>query len=159
MRRLLLPAALVLLVACARGPASDSFPKLEGSTLDGGKITQADYRGKVMLVNAWASWCNPCRREMPALQRLHQRFGARVYFLGVNERDNHASAVAFVRHLGVTYPSIEDPAGAWADDFGWVGLPDTYLVDRAGTIRYRIAGLIDEREVAGLLEKMLGPTG
>ena len=169
MRRVPLALVLVTLAACARNPTvtvgavavSDPLPQVSGRTLDGAEITPDDYRGKIMLVNLWATWCYACTREMPTIQRLYERFGPQgVYFLGVDERDNHAAATDFVDRLGVTYPSIEDPSASWADDFGWFALPDTYLVDRSGVIRYAITGYrINEEQVARLLEKMLKAPG
>jgi DsbE subfamily thiol:disulfide oxidoreductase len=132
------------------------MPRLQGPTLDGGTADTQDLRGSVAVVNVWAEWCGPCLEEMPALQRLHARYADRgVAFLGINYRNDEDKARAFVETTGVTYPSLVDHAGAWADDLGFVGLPDTYVVDRDGTIRYAIFGRTDEIELAGLLDELL----
>lgn len=169
MRRLV-PLALVLLAACSTATGeglglrelSERLPVLRGSTLTGGELTPADYRGDVVVVNFWATWCGPCRREQPALQRLWEEFSGRgVSFVGVNYRDDPAAAREYLREFDVTYPSLEDPAGAYADDFGFVGLPDTYLADRTGTMRYAVIGPIgeesgvDEDDLRGLIEELL----
>jgi DsbE subfamily thiol:disulfide oxidoreductase len=163
MKRLLL-LALVLLAACT-GPAgqepgvrelSKPLPALQGETLQGGSVSPADYRGKVMVVNFWATWCGPCRREQPGLERVWREFRDRgVYFLGVNYRDDPVAARAYLKQFAVTYPSIEDQAGALAFDFAFVGLPDTYIVDRSGRIRYWGFGAMDESELRSLLTKLL----
>ncbi|MFN8232295.1 MAG: TlpA disulfide reductase family protein [Actinomycetota bacterium] len=107
------------------------LPLLRGPTLDGGTADTRDLRGRVAVVNVWAEWCGPCLEEMPALQRLYERYGDRgVAFLGINYRNDEDKARALVETTGVTYPSLVDHAGAWADDLGFVGLPDTYVVDR-----------------------------
>jgi cytochrome c biogenesis protein CcmG/thiol:disulfide interchange protein DsbE len=136
----------------------EPLPRLHGPTLDGGTADTRDLRGSVVVVNVWAEWCGPCLEEMPALQRLHERYRDRgVAFLGINYRNDEDKARDFVKVTGVTYPSIVDPAGAFADDLGFVGLPDTYVVDRSGTIRYAVFGRTSETELAGLIEDLLAP--
>jgi len=166
--RRLLPLVILALVACTRSPASDlglsaiaePLPALSGETLQGGAVTPADYRGRVVVVNFWATWCGPCRREQPALQRLWERFESRgVYFLGVDTRDDPAAARAWIEEFGVTYPSIQDASGAYADDFAYVGLPDTYVADRSGTMRYQVLGEIDPDELARAIEDVLATEG
>jgi len=163
MKRLLL-LALVLLAACtsARGQESGvremstPLPALQGETLQGGSVSPADYRGKVTVVNFWATWCGPCRREQPGLERVWREFQDRgVYFLGVNYRDDPVAARAYIKEFAVTYPSIQDQAGALAYDFGFVGLPDTYVVDRSGRIRYWGFGAMDEGELRSLVTALL----
>jgi DsbE subfamily thiol:disulfide oxidoreductase len=132
------------------------FPALHGTTVEGGSVDAADLAGKVAVVNFWATWCGPCREEQPALQRTYEAYHDRgVAFVGVNARDDTAAARAWIREFGVTYPSIEDQAGAWADDFGFVGLPDTYVVDRTGTIRYQITGATNQQQLSGVLDELL----
>ena len=135
---------------------SKPLPALRGQTLQGGSVSPADYRDAVMVVNFWATWCGPCRREQPGLERVWQEFRDRgVYFLGVNYRDDPAAARAYLKDFAVTYPSILDQAGALAFDFGFVGLPDTYVVDRSGRIRYWGFGAVDEQELRSLVTKLL----
>jgi thiol-disulfide isomerase/thioredoxin len=166
MRRLLplILALLVLPTACTNTAVrvtgvrevSKPLPPLHGETLQGGAVSPADYRGAVMVVNFWATWCGPCRREQPGLEQVWKEFRDRaVYFLGVNYRDDPAAARAYVKQFAVTYPSIQDQAGALAFDFGFVGLPDTYVVDRSGRIRYWGFGAVDERELRSLVTKLL----
>ncbi|TMK49436.1 MAG: TlpA family protein disulfide reductase [Actinobacteria bacterium] len=160
----LLPVALALLAACTSAAGqepglrefSKPLPTLQGETLQGGSVSPADYRGAVMVVNFWATWCGPCRREQPGLERLWNEFRDRgVYFLGVNYRDEPTAARAYLSQFAVTYPSIQDQAGALAFDFGFVGLPDTYVVDRSGQIRYWGFGAVDEGALRSLVTKLL----
>lgn len=163
-RRRLLFLVVPLVVAVACGGSGDGLglvevnrplPALRGATLQGGEVTPADHEGRIVVVNFWATWCGPCREEQPALQRVFETYGDRVRFVGVDERDDTAAARAWIDEFGVGYPSIEDQAGAWADDFGFVGLPDTYVADAGGTIRFLITGATDEAELSGVLDRLL----
>jgi len=94
-------------------------------------------RGRPIVVNAWASWCDPCKREMPLFQRAAVRFGRRVAFLGVNPRDARPAAEAFLREHWVPYPSFEDPDEQIARDIGVrTGLPTTVFYDRRGEVAF-----------------------
>jgi DsbE subfamily thiol:disulfide oxidoreductase len=167
-RRVVLSVSLVALLAvpasCDGGdsvfgvaPADRSMPELTGETLDGEPLDAATYAdGNVLVINVWADWCAPCRREQPQLVRLADRFrGDGVRFLGINYQDDRDAARAWVREFGVPYPSLFDPFGRSAADLGFPALPDTYVVDPVGTIRWIVYGETDERELAGLIEDVL----
>ncbi|MDQ3210564.1 MAG: TlpA family protein disulfide reductase [Actinomycetota bacterium] len=112
--------------------------------------------GSVLVVNVWATWCDPCRREQPALQSVYERYeGRRVEFLGINYRDNRDGAVAWIEDFGVTYPSLFDPDGRTAALLSFPFVPDTYIVDASGTIRHTIFGETSEEELSRLIEKVL----
>jgi thiol-disulfide isomerase/thioredoxin len=131
-------------------------PALAGDTVRGGTASLADLRGKVVVVNFWATWCDPCREEQPELVQLSRDYRGRgVEFLGVTERDDTAKARAWVREFHVPYPSIVDEPGAWADDFAFFGLPDTYVIDRKGTIRWAVYGQTDANQLKGLIDRVL----
>lgn len=134
----------------------EAFPALEGTTLDGVRFDPASLDDRVVLVNFWATWCGPCRQEQPELNGIEAEYGDRgLAVVGVNERDDPAAARAWVEEFDVAYPSIVDEPGAFADDFDFVGLPATYLVDRAGTMRYRIFGRFRLDELRELIEELL----
>lgn len=162
--RLLLQVLLLLpLVACTGSPDGlglvavvRPLPDLAGSTVQGGQLDASDYAGRILVLNVWATWCGPCREEQPALQQVWERYQDRgVRFLGVNYRDDAAAAAAWIDEFGVTYPSIQDPSGAWADDLGFLGLPDTYVADAGGTIRYLITGATTAAQLSGVLDELL----
>jgi DsbE subfamily thiol:disulfide oxidoreductase len=133
------------------------LPRLAGETLEGDPLHAGRYaNGDVLVINVWADWCRPCRREQPQLVRLAKRYADRgVSFLGINYNDDHDAARAWVEEFGVPYPSLYDPAGRSAADLGYPFLPDTYVVDRDGTIRWVVFGETDERELAGLIDDVL----
>ncbi len=123
-------------------PAPDfELPSLEG----GSPIALSSFRGHVVVLNFWASWCAPCRLEAPGLRRVSERYHDRgVRFLGVDYRDNDAAGRAFINEFRLRYPSVTDPSGSLAYDYGLIGFPTTFIIDAAGTIRYRFVGYLDE---------------
>ena len=117
------------------------LPRLEG----GGDGSLADYRGRWVLVNFWASWCVPCREEAPALEDFQRRHGGdRFTVLGIDSRDLSGDGRAFVRRFGLSYPQLRDGDGASAHDFGTTGVPENFLVDPAGKVRLLRRGPVDE---------------
>jgi thiol-disulfide isomerase/thioredoxin len=161
-------AYLLLLLATACGGGEDSIfgvaeldeplPRLVGETLDGDRLNAATYAdGSVLVLNVWAYDCAPCRREQPMLVELARRYeDDGVRFLGINYRDDLDAARAWIAEFDVPYPSLFDPSGRTAADLGYPALPDTYVVDRQGTMRWVVFGETDEDELGGLIEDVLG---
>jgi cytochrome c biogenesis protein CcmG/thiol:disulfide interchange protein DsbE len=147
----------------AGGPAvadiSGTMPAVTGSALQGGHVGPATYRGRPVVVNFWATWCGPCRREQPALSAAERAAGPDgPVFIGVNFRDDAAAARAYLREFGVTYPSVEDPSGSLAYAFDVPNLPATIFVDATGEMRYRAVGALDERDLRELIGDIDGST-
>jgi cytochrome c biogenesis protein CcmG/thiol:disulfide interchange protein DsbE len=146
--------------ALARGERVDP-PPLELDRLSGGGEGSLDeYRGKVVVVNAWASWCGPCREELPLLQRWHERIsqGGRGTVLGVaGLGDVSSDSRDFVRKYGLTYPQLRDPEGETLTEWGVIGYPETFVIDSRGKIAAIERGVIDDAfmrdEVLPLLEQ------
>lgn len=129
------------------------LPRLDGS----GSGSIADYRGRWVLINFWASWCGPCKDESPALERFHRRHrGDDFTVLGIDTRDLSVDGLAFVRRFGISYPQLRDGDGDRARDFGTTGVPESYLVDPRGRLALVRRGPVDgaylEDFVAPLLE-------
>ena len=144
--------------AIARGEAKQA-PEFTAERLDGGgKASLSDYRGKVVVLNFWASWCRPCRDESPLLDRWHERISARGRgtVLGVDVLDVADDARKFVREYDLGYPMLRDGDGEVLGEYGVIAYPETFVIDRRGRIVASRRGPVDERfmrrEVAPLLE-------
>ena len=135
-------AALIFSVLAASSLASSG---LEGQTAPdfalksstGENLRLSEFRGDVVMVNFWATWCGPCRQEMPLLDELYSRYG-RVGFslLGVNIDDNSSKAMNMVSELGVTFPVLFDARKEVSELYQVNAMPVTVLIDREGTVRY-----------------------
>ena len=143
-------------IADGRRPDSPDLvlPRLGG----GGRASLEDFRGKVVVLNFWASWCEPCRDEAPVLERWHKRMAAQGgTVLGVDALDSDDDAREFVRRYGITYPNIRDVSGERLRPFGIAAYPETFLIDRRGRIAALVRGPVDEeflaREVPPLLRE------
>ena len=116
----------------------------------------AEFRGRPLVLNFWASWCEPCKDEAPALNAVAdavKRDGVRV--LGVNMQDVPANARRFLRDYRVTFPSVRDGSGATFGDFGVTGPPETFVIDRDGRIAAHIIGSVSGAQEGSLLTDAL----
>lgn len=123
-------------------------PPFEGLTLDGAKRTKtlADYKGKVLLVNVWATWCEPCRKEMPSLEKLNHEFGPQglaIVALSVDDPGEDDHVRQFAKELGLTFEILLDPARKTATNYQVTGFPETFVIARDGTIRKKVIGAAD----------------
>jgi cytochrome c biogenesis protein CcmG, thiol:disulfide interchange protein DsbE len=108
-------------------------PHFSGRTIDARQISMTDLRGRVVLVNFWASWCLECRPDMPALERLHREFTPRgLSVISVNAREETSAVDRYARELGLTFPLVLDPDGKINRLYGVIGLPTTFIVARDG---------------------------
>ncbi|MEV7214066.1 TlpA disulfide reductase family protein [Kitasatospora cineracea] len=147
-------------IATAAPAQRVAAPDITGTSLDGGgALKLSDYRGKVVVLNIWGSWCSPCRAEAKGLQESSQKYGDQVQFLGINTRDTDpANAVAFEKNFGVGYPSIYDPDGAEILKFPKGSLnpqsiPTTIVVDKDGRLAARAMRALSAED----LQKMVDP--
>jgi thiol-disulfide isomerase/thioredoxin len=140
--------------AADRKPA----PQVSGTTLDGEALALTELRGKVVVVNFWASWCAPCRGEAPALEQVYRESKAKgVEFVGIDIKDDPEPAKAFVRKFKVGYPSIVDQNGQVTLAFRDVppnAVPSTLILDKEGRIAARVIGATTYSKLSKLLERV-----
>jgi thiol-disulfide isomerase/thioredoxin len=134
-------------------------PEISFGDAAGNSLSLADFAGKIVLVNLWATWCGPCLREMPSLERLQQRFGDRITILAISEDRGGSKAVApFVAKLGVKSVKIYlDPKSTVGRALKVEGLPTSFLIDRQGRILGRVDGEAewDSPKMVGVIEPFL----
>jgi thiol-disulfide isomerase/thioredoxin len=134
--------------------------ELSGDTLDGDAWSAADARGKVVVLNVWATWCPPCEAEAPELKKAAEAVaadGKPVVFMGINTRDNAASGRATIKRQGIPYPSLDDREGLMVLALqGKAPTPPTTLVlDRQGRIASRVVGEVTAPTLTGLVDDAL----
>ena len=114
-------------------PSGTTPPLFNGHTLEARRVSIADLRGKVLLVNFWASWCRECRPEMPALERLHRELAPRgLAVVGINAREDREAVRRYAKDLDLTFTLVLDPDGTINAAYGVVGLPTTFVIGRDG---------------------------
>ena len=124
-------------------------PAFTLALFDGERLSLQDLRGKVVVLNIWASWCVPCREEAPLLEQAwRMERGRGVVFVGINIQDRLEEARAFLREFNVTYPNGPDPGGRIAIDYGVYGIPETFVIDRQGQIVAKHVGAIGPETLA-----------
>ncbi|MFD9395991.1 TlpA family protein disulfide reductase [Streptomyces sp. NPDC060000] len=138
----------------------DAAPDLSGKTVAGGQLDLKSYKGKVVVLNVWGSWCNPCRAEAPNFEKVYTDLkDDGVQFVGINTQDtSNDNALAFEKQQGITYPSLSDPTGKLLLRFkkGTLSLqaiPSTLVLDRQGKIAARSLAALSEEK----LRKMITP--
>lgn len=131
-----LGAAFYLQQLQASGRAGFPAPDFALKDLDGQTHRLADYHGKVVFLNVWATWCPPCRMEMPAMERLYHRLKRKNFaMLAVNEDEEELEAVrGFVNETGISFPVLLDPQGRVPGRYGVTGFPETFVIDQDGRV-------------------------
>lgn len=149
------------LAAGSRPPAPDiTLPVLvtgPGLPPVGQQASLADLKGKVVLLNLWASWCGPCKDEAPVLERIWNQYRDKgVVVLGIDIQDLTSDALAFVEEYGLTYPSLRDGSDDSKTALEATGVPETYLVDRQGRIALHLAGPVSSTtQLSGPIDQVL----
>ncbi|MFV2119251.1 TlpA family protein disulfide reductase [Streptomyces sp. Act-28] len=135
---------------------------LAGETLDGGRLDVADLKGKVVVLNLWGDWCNPCRAEAPHFAKVANELKPRgVEFVGINTRSDKLKSIKFEKDFGISYPSIYDPYGKLVLNSFPKGsvhpqaIPSTLVVDREGKIAARALKALSEKELRSMIEPVL----
>ena len=115
-------------------------PDFTATTFDGDEVSLADLRGQIVVVNFWASWCDPCRDETPLLEAVQDNLGDDVILVGLNTGDTEEDARAFLDEFDVTYTVARDESGAIALDYGVTGMPETFVIDADGNYAVKYLG-------------------
>jgi peroxiredoxin len=155
---------LLLLAACGgSGPGlsegiseGDLAPDFRLETLDGNQMSLQDQRGKVVLINFWATWCDPCRAEIPDIEAVYQaRRDEGFTVLGVNSHETPGSIAPFAIWMGISYPILIDENGRVEKTYRLVGLPMSLIVDQEGIIQVRHVGLLTQAQLEKYLAALL----
>ena len=161
--RILAVIATAGLAACESGPpearVGKAAPEYVASTLQGDSVALSSLRGKVVLLNLWATWCAPCRHETPFLQSLYEERrsqGLEIVGISMDNGDARDQVEEFVREFGVRYPILVDPQMRGMDSYQVLGLPATFLIDRDGILRWMRFGPVSADD--GEFMKALGAT-
>ena len=136
-------------------------PDYRAISLAGDSVSLTRARGRVVLLNVWATWCHPCREEIPILQAFHERYASRgleLVGVSVDARGEEDTIRQFANDFGMTYPIWLDPDERVQSTFLAIGVPATFLIDRSGVLRWRHIGPVhaDDSTLARELERALG---
>jgi len=126
-------------------------PDFELANLTGEIKHLSDYQGKVVILNFWATWCGPCKDEMPFFQNIHESNSSEVEVLAVNNQESVDKVSPFVEELGLTYEILMDNDGGVAMQYQVIGFPTTYFIDPSGIIKYLHVGVLTEEQLDGYL--------
>jgi len=138
-------------------------PDFRLQLFNGGELTLYQHRGQPVVINFWASWCPPCRAEATALERTWRAYKDKeVLFVGVNIQDSEEDARTYLREFDVTYPNGPDTNGKATVNYGGIGIPVTFFVNRAGIIERRWVGAVNERQLVAWIDELvagIAPSG
>lgn len=130
-------AAMLLATVAVAGSNSGPAPDFSLQSLDGSTVRLSDLKGQVVLINFWATWCAPCREEMPLLDAIYQKYNRLgVELLGINVEDDASGARKYLNETPVTFPILFDPDGRVSKQYQVKAMPSTILVDRHGNVRH-----------------------
>ncbi|MCM2311180.1 MAG: TlpA family protein disulfide reductase [Steroidobacteraceae bacterium] len=161
-----LTATLVVLLLAVAGPALAApaaqapppAPDFSLPARNGGAVQLSALKGQVVMINFWATWCGPCRQEMPLLEQIHAKYEPLGFaLLGVNVEPDTAAATAWLAGMPVSFPILFDTRNAVAEQFGVMGMPSSVFVDREGRVRYVHRGYKsgDEARYADLIRSLV----
>ena len=121
------------------------MPNFTFPDINGREVSLSDHRGKVVLVNVWATWCPPCRQEMPSMQSLYEKFkGENFEILAVSiDSEGRAAVAPFMRKMNLTFPSLLDPGETIRSLYGITGVPESFIIDKQGILVQKIIGPIN----------------
>jgi len=139
-------------IGVAKDVSGKTLPDASFDLLAGGRAALADYRGKPLVLNVWASWCPPCAQEMPAFQQVHEAMGDKVQIVGLDRNDSRAAASDFVTARHITYPLLFDPDDVVSPKLGIAVMPTTLFVSADGVVVKSHAGALSADELTKLIQ-------
>lgn len=142
-------------VRAVKAEVGYSAPDFELTDLDGKRVRLSDFRGKPVVLNFWATWCPPCRQELPIFQDLHQRRGDAFVLLAVSEGESQQDVLAFIHKYGYTFRVLLDPQLIVGRAYGAHGIPKTFVIDPDGVIVYIRQGTVRTGELDLALREYL----
>jgi cytochrome c biogenesis protein CcmG/thiol:disulfide interchange protein DsbE len=151
LRKELFPVALGSKAPDFKAMTLDSIPRQK---------TLADYRGRVLMINVWATWCLPCRVEMPSIEALHKAYGPKglkVVAISIDDPGTEETIRAFAKQYGLTFEILHDPKGAITDAYDITGYPETFIIGKDGVIRKKLMSATDwnSPEARALVDRLL----
>jgi cytochrome c biogenesis protein CcmG/thiol:disulfide interchange protein DsbE len=117
-------------------------------------VSLAQYRGRPVVINFWATWCGPCKLEHPTLEWASQQYGEKIQFLGVVFEDTLENARLYLASNSFSFPQLMDPHSRMSVDYGLAGVPETYFIDANGTIQDKYVGPLDRRTMTERLRRL-----
>jgi peroxiredoxin len=147
LKRFFFFASIACALSCTEphsfGQVGEAAPAYAARSIAGDSVRLSDLRGNAVLLNVWATWCIPCRKELPELQALHTKFvdkGLRVVGVSVDEGSDDAAVREFAQQFGITYTIVRDPHTDVYNAFAIPGVPASFLIDRSGKVAWRHLG-------------------
>lgn len=127
------------------------------SLIDGETVHLSDFRGKVVYIDFWASWCGPCRKSLPALDKIRADWREEFEVFAINVDENPQDGRRFLERYPVTFPVLSDPAAEFPPRFGLQGMPTSYIIDREGMLRYVHEGYRegDREKIAAVISQLI----
>lgn len=156
-----LVAAVIAIITAVSGGGStasreNAAPVGAFELFDGSETTFADFAGKPVVVNFWASWCPACVAELPEFESVHQQLADEITFLGIANTDRRGAAESLAASVGLSYTLADDPEGALFREFGLIAMPSTVFIDADGNIHDVVGGQLNERLLLERIDDLVG---
>ena len=142
-------------IALAQSEKTVPAPDFTLKSLSGEEVSLSQHRGKYVLVNFWATWCGPCRFEMPEIQALHESLGDKLAILAIDLDETRGEVIDYKEDLGLTFPTVIDDGQKVWEKFSPLGLPSTYILDADGVIRaVKLGPFVSQDDISKSLQKV-----